>query len=69
MNFQIQPFIAGLVVLIEGVHIVFNPKGYSPIHRYTWDLTGYNVPFGIAIAIAGAWLIWTAFNGKSQQDE
>ena len=38
MSFDIQPFIAGVVVLIEGIHIVFNPNVYSPIHKYTWDL-------------------------------
>lgn len=65
MSFDIQPFIAGVVVLIEGIHIVFNPNVYSPIHKYTWDLTGFNVPLGIA----GAWLIWNAFKGKSKRDE
>jgi hypothetical protein len=69
MKFNIQPFIAGIVVFIEGIHIVFNPEVYSPILKYTWDLTGYNVPFGIAVALAGAWLMWSAFKGKHKRDE
>jgi hypothetical protein len=69
MNFQIGPFIAGAFVFIEGVRIILNPKVYNWVYRYTWDLSGYNVSMGTAIAVAGAWLIWTAFKGKSKRDE
>jgi len=69
MNFEIGPFIAGVFAFIEGVRIILNPEVYNWVYRYTWDLTGYNIPIGTAIAAAGAWLIWSAFKGKSKRDE
>lgn len=67
MSFEIGPLIAGIALFLLGIRIVLNPKLYSIVYRYTWDLTGFNVPFGIAVAVAGTLLIWSAFTGKSKR--
>lgn len=45
-----------------------DPKVYDPTYRYTWDLTGYNMPFGIALIAVGLWFMWSAFFGKPIKD-
>lgn len=56
--------IFGILTILQGSEIVRDPKVYSPIYRYTWDLTGYNVPFGMALIAVGVFFMWSAFFQK-----
>ena len=56
--------IISILLVLGGACIVHDPKVYNPIYRYTWDLTGFNVPFGIALIAVGLCFMWSAFFGK-----
>ena len=45
---------------VRVANIVHDPKVYNPNIRYTWDFTGYNVPFGMALIAVGLCFMWSA---------
>lgn len=62
-------FIAGIALLMLGIRILYDPHIYNYVYRYELDLTGFNIPLGIAIIAGGILFLWSTFKGKSNQDE
>ena len=59
MNFdKATAILAGTLVMILGGKIIYNPKLYTFVYQRQFDLTGFNVPLGIAVIIFGAFFIW-----------
>jgi len=55
MNFdKATAILAGTLVMILGGKIIYNPKLYTFVYQRQFDLTGFNVPLGIAVIIFGA---------------
>ena len=50
-------YIIGGTLSYAGVSILINPLFHSPKYGITYDLTGVNLPIGIALILFGAYII------------
>ena len=62
-------FVAGIALLILGIRILYNPHIYNYVYKYEFDLTGFNIPLGLAVVIGGILFLGSAFSGKSDHDK
>ncbi len=48
----------GVLVIFWGGMTIHHPKWYSFVYHREFDLTGFNIPIGIALIISGVVIIW-----------
>ncbi len=63
---RIGGIIAGAMLVLLGFIIIRKPILYEPVVGAPYDLTGFNIPFGIAWIIVGGILIWVSWRIKSR---
>lgn len=54
----------GIIFLIGGFLIIFNPKFYSHLYGMTIDFSRIKFPLGIAFIIIGLILFWSYYKDK-----
>jgi len=59
--------IAGIALLILGIRIMYDPRIYNYVYRHEFDLSGFNIPLGIAIIVTGLLFLWWSFRGNSDK--
>ncbi len=57
----------GIVVILMGGRILYEPKFYSYKFQHDFDFTGYNIPLGIFMIVVGALFIWNFFKNKNEK--
>jgi hypothetical protein len=57
----------GILLIIFGSLIIYQPAFYDRLYGIYFDFTGYNIPLGIFIIIVGIGFIWTSVRGKSRK--
>ncbi len=57
--------ILGIILILAGVKIMFHPR-FSDISGLNFDLTGYNMPLGIAMILIGMGFIWFSCKKKKR---
>jgi hypothetical protein len=46
------------IIIILGGKIIYHPRWYAWFRQREIDLTGFNVPFGIALVVMGFCILW-----------
>jgi len=59
-------FLLGINLVFFGCAVIVKPTFTSLFYKFNYDFTGYNMPFGIGLIIAGIFCIWTIFRKKKK---
>jgi hypothetical protein len=57
-------FLAGIAMVVAGIRIIYSPTYIEPVFGGLVDFNGYNLPFGIAFIVFGAYWIWIGLTPK-----
>ncbi len=58
----------GISLVAFGAGVLLWPKFYDHILSFSFDYSGYNIPFGIFMIIVGLLFIWTTLKKKKKND-
>jgi hypothetical protein len=61
---RVGAFFAGIVAIAAGIRIIYSPRYIEPVFQAPVDFTGYNIPFGLALIVIGAYCIWIGLTTK-----
>jgi len=59
-------FVFGSLLIFVGSLILFNPKVKRAFVLGYFDLTGFNIPFGVLVIVVGLVCIWLSLATKAQ---
>jgi hypothetical protein len=51
-------YVASILMIFLGIMIIFKPVFYSRMYARYIDLSGFNIPLGVAFVIVGVIIIW-----------
>jgi hypothetical protein len=61
--------VLGILLILVGLEVILYPVAYNPIYQYTFDLRGYNIPFGIFMILVGIRFLWISWTSRKKKQK
>jgi hypothetical protein len=61
--------ILGIILILLGIKVCYNPIFYDPLYQTTFDLRGYHIPLGIAMILSGIGFLWTSWTSRKKKQK